>query len=672
MAQNKPTSTPKPEEKLAVIHENKLQALQVEFSQLRSESEKFQDRVLSRLEKMDKSQESTERQFASIGNTLREITLGLSAMTRTRTDVSASTTISGSELRALEQEKKRNNQIGFLLEEEEERVDDGYDTPDDPEGMLNLFKEMTGKSIYTVAAEDLPARKRHGGKLLPTTVRSSNDLKSVAASMPSKSDGSSKLNLATTGGDPDDNGGGGSDDSDDDSSSRNPRDKKKPDRNDRRRRSSHFVDLIAATNNRNLTQVNITRVQAPYDHIVLKQLKISHAVRFFEQFKTYQFVNNVQLAMTHQVSDTVRKQLLAHHPKLTLQGFYALSNEQLIQLIQTHVRPRTTIEFLKVLRDSLEFKYDSKDAPTPTKFSAFYTSLLLYRSEFSNLYDVIAAHNDHIIPPCNEKDGGLIKLFIEKISFDYGKLLYRSLRKTKYSDIHDFIEDFYEIVEKDYRLSEAARSVSEHFGGTDYEVRAGNTSVFKSHSVDKDPKFTNSNRKLFTPNYKKVSNHHNLQAIREASDSDDEIGHTESIISQSDDDNNTSNEKSTSVSQEHEDVNKVHDKKLSQHPAYSYMQPAKSFDSDNSDVDIHEPDSSDERIVNALEAYSTNKDNKTTSISVGCFYRLTGKPCKLGDKCPFSHDYKDLIKAHEYYHNLLAQSKYKSPSSFLRKPGSKA
>ncbi len=693
MAQNKSQSTPKPEEKLAQVSESKFQALQSELSNFRSDSARFQELVTSRFEKIDKAQEedreSIQRTFANIEEGFRAFQTEFIALRRGQTISFSGTTISGAELREIENPKKgKRSDLDFLGEEDEHH--DGYETPDDDTMLEDMFKNLSGKSIYTMAAEELPLRKRKSGKSNQTTSPNTSDAaKSTsnapsASLVPTKSDGTTtKRNTSTAGGNP---GDGGGDDDDDDDPPRNPRNpplgdsKKKRDR----RRSSHFVDLIAATDNRNLAQVNITRVQAPYDHIVLKQLRISHAVRFFDQFKTYQFVNNVQLAMTHQVSDNVRKQILAHHPKLTLQAFYMLTNEQLITLIQTHVRPKTTLEFLRVLRDYLEFKYEGRDAPSPTSFLPFYTSLLLYRDDFYKLYDVISARNDHIIPPCNDKEGGLIKLFIEKISFNYGKLLYRSLKQTKFDDINDFIDDFYVVVEKDYRLSQAARSVMEHFGGTEYEVKSGQSSTFRSGSFARSDDRNDSNNRSGASSYgksndykKKYNPSHKLQAIRAAGDSDDEIDPDGLITPDDDDDNPPSEDGMDNISSKKSVAKKLDAYEDEDDPA-PYMQPAKVVDDfDDSEQDGGEPDNSDDRIIAAMESHhnansNSNGKSKTANNAVGCFFRLTGRPCKLGDKCRFSHDYKDLVKAYEYYQTLLAQSKYKPPTGILRKAGAKA
>jgi hypothetical protein len=86
-------------------------------------------------------------------------------------------------------------------------------------------------------------------------------------------------------------------------------------------------------------------------------------------------------------------------------------------------------------------------------------------------YDVISHKNKDNIPKCEEKEGGLIRLFIEKIPFEYGKRVLNLLPKAKYIDIYAFLTKFYNQVEEHYRVSVKAKALSECFGGTEYKTR---------------------------------------------------------------------------------------------------------------------------------------------------------------------------------------------------------
>ena len=214
-------------------------------------------------------------------------------------------------------------------------------------------------------------------------------------------------------------------------------------------------------------------------------------------------------------------------------------------------------------------------------------------------------------------------------------------------------------------------------------MKSGGSSLFRSASARDDDRHGIKQQRNDAPagpyrgnnNFKrKYSPGHKLQAIRAAADSDDEIDPTNGLISQDEGDGIISNDDDDeSGLQEDSPSKKTAVKKLNDYddeddPA-PYMQPARIVDPDDSEQDSGEPDDTEDRIIAAMETYHNNSGKPANAV--GCFYRMTGKPCRLGDKCRFSHDYKDLVKAYEYYHNLLAQSKYKTPTGILRKAGTK-
>ena len=54
--------------------------------------------------------------------------------------------------------------------------------------------------------------------------------------------------------------------------------------------------------------------------------------------------------------------------------------------------------------------------PTLTNFKPLYSSLLVYKQNFQKLYDFLAdGIKSEYIPRADNKDGGLIKIFIDKI-----------------------------------------------------------------------------------------------------------------------------------------------------------------------------------------------------------------------------------------------------------------
>eukprot|EP00975_Prorocentrum_lima_P010669 2266540-Prorocentrum_lima.AAC.1 len=119
--------------------------------------------------------------------------------------------------------------------------------------------------------------------------------------------------------------------------------------------------------------------------------------------------------------------------------------------------------------------------PAPTNFNVFYNSLLVYRQRFLRAYEVMAADNDLNVPPTHMKDGGLMKTFVEKIPFDYGFRLVKTLKTTKFDNFYDFLTTFYKIVTEHYEEGRRARVVSQHFGGTNYVTANNQTRRDQQH-----------------------------------------------------------------------------------------------------------------------------------------------------------------------------------------------
>lgn len=63
-----------------------------------------------------------------------------------------------------------------------------------------------------------------------------------------------------------------------------------------------------------------------------------------------------------------------------------------------------------------------------------YHALLAFRTDFISIYELLAEDNDRNIPVCKNKEGGLLKIFLDKIPFEYGKRTFQSLATYKFKD----------------------------------------------------------------------------------------------------------------------------------------------------------------------------------------------------------------------------------------------
>ena len=544
-----------------------------------------------------------------------------------------------------------------------------YETPpsEDSEAMRELHREEYGHGPLTHAAlqgqsGDFILRKKRDPAKKPLTDKTEERTSEKAAKAKkenAKKKGNedtkvtkvSKDNIysAATGGNPD----GGDDDSSssDSSDSSSTKDSSDEEEDDAapNRRVSYMNQLTNLTKDKdNYQDPAVMRMQPSFDHIFLERMNIKEFFEFLSALGKYRAKNNLDVKLVHQLSERVCQELFAHNPTLTLEKFYARSNKKIVRMIKYHIRPQTTIEFQNILTYYVEFRYDSKYPPTPTQFRNFYTSLLIYKDDFMRYYDLIAEDNNAIIPQCTDKEGGLIRIFTDKILFEYGKRVVKSMRKNKFSNIHDFMIKFYEYVEKDFNNSRSAKGINEHFGGTEYRNkltnRSNTTSVpFYRKSSSEQP---SSPQKNF--NKAKSATPHRIHAISNGKDYDEDDFHMMLSDSYSTDSDEDILLPSSSNEEDHNnDESAVKD-------------------SSENHVEVTQDNESftQEEAMNMYNALLSNmaQDSKTNARPRGCFYKVFNMECKSGRDCKYSHEHADLVKTYTYYSNALANSKFKPPN----------
>jgi hypothetical protein len=387
---------------------------------------------------------------------------------------------------------------------------------------------------------------------------------------------------------------------------------------------------------------------------------------------------------------SVVKELLAHHPRLTLEEFYSLDNARLLQYLQVHVRPRTSLEFMNVLERNVRFEYDGVHMPSVTYYDRFYAALLIFKEDFLKYYELMAEHNDDNVPPCNDKDGGLVKFYTNAIPFEYGRKLLVKLKQTKFADIYVFLQLFYKIVENDYDLSTNARKCNEHFGGTAWRARViAYSPVNNNRNVNQHHGNNNGNRNAVVDrnNYGKKSstphrdnnnrNNHKLSAIAESiAEDDDEVPYIAPVTdnrfdiedsrrdsvnnqpalfdSYGDDENDIDNDVNTTV-ENNNDLHSLPNRVIS----------------GTTSIEDEEDDDFDRDLAAAIvesHVHAMTEKGQAHKLPRGCLYKALYDECKLGARCPYSHDVKDLQACYTYYTNLWSKSKYKpTTTSILKK-----
>ena len=96
-----------------------------------------------------------------------------------------------------------------------------------------------------------------------------------------------------------------------------------------------------------------------------------------------------------------------------------------------------------------------------TNFFILHQQLFSYRVEFEQLYDFLADGNISTnIPKCDNKEGGLINIFFERIPHGIGKRIFISLNTEWYTDIDGFMKVFFEQLRSFNKIAVEARQLN--------------------------------------------------------------------------------------------------------------------------------------------------------------------------------------------------------------------
>jgi hypothetical protein len=143
--------------------------------------------------------------------------------------------------------------------------------------------------------------------------------------------------------------------------------------------------------------------------------------------------------------------------------------------MQMDFRPDDRLDFMKKLHDSVEFVFSGHYRPTPEYFKPFHDALQLFIAKFTKVYDILqhgVRDNVLIMPRCDNKPGGLVHLFVNKIPYEYGIKVLQLLDKIKWDTLNSFIKEFRAVTDKHKEDGERARMLRRCFGGTQYEAKS--------------------------------------------------------------------------------------------------------------------------------------------------------------------------------------------------------
>jgi hypothetical protein len=423
----------------------------------------------------------------------------------------------------------------------------------------------------------------------------------------------------------------------------------------KKRRRESFLQRV---DSRPTATIQYTAPLPSYKHIALETLNVREVRRFTDDVVEYRTTHGLHCPAASLIKPAVRDQIIARTKgKLTAEEFYALEVRELILLLLEQVRPDTVLAFQKMLEYNVQFPTLPKDyKPRSDNFQPMYDALLLYRKNFETVYEILAEENEANIPAATYKDGGLVKIFANKIPFDYCHKFLRADGTTKFTSIKVFIRRFYEErVEVHYESFKVARNMNQNF---DVSTLSKAAQAFKS---SKDNAATPS-RFQKGSGYRSGGNYsgtHRVQHVQQADEQND------SADEDSDVDGYPSARKLNAEDGYDGTSGAVND------DAYADVEEDESSmtETELKSAAPLPPEDDVEAQLQALAALNAaastraggagaGKDGKP-NVPNGCFGMLFYDKCSRPGKCSYSHEHSVLAKSYSYYMKLLLESKYK-------------
>ena len=138
------------------------------------------------------------------------------------------------------------------------------------------------------------------------------------------------------------------------------------------------------------------------------------------------------------------------------------------------MKPENKMDFEFKLKKNLDFPIMLPNYElSVTNFGPFYEALVIYKKAFLRVFKFLSVNNRINVPPCNMKDGGILLCFVNKIPFEYGRIVLKTLAVTNFDSAEEMIVRFYEAVEGDRKVSRQARPLQLKLFSSKSEVSKG-------------------------------------------------------------------------------------------------------------------------------------------------------------------------------------------------------
>ena len=225
--------------------------------------------------------------------------------------------------------------------------------------------------------------------------------------------------------------------------------------------------LIRPTNLKGVipsTAVSVYRDQPSFAHIKLEYMTVNQVFQFWTDILQYQTMYGIGLNATTLVGRDARLTIMSKGGIKTELEFFRLTDRQQRKYIQHAVRPTDKVMFASKLEKSLWFWPKGEDNFTLNfdTFQRFYDRLQTYRHEFYQKYEFLAYNNAENVPKLDNKEFGLIYIFLQKLPKEYGHA-FTQLPKSRFDSLEEFLTMFYEQANVHYQKSIKAKELSTFF-----------------------------------------------------------------------------------------------------------------------------------------------------------------------------------------------------------------
>lgn len=233
------------------------------------------------------------------------------------------------------------------------------------------------------------------------------------------------------------------------------------------RRTSIFRQGLRATPSSIKGQASYVATVPEHTKIYLSSLTVKAAVSFFKQVDLYhKRYKPLRLPLATMLSPSCVNLLVSANRRqgINSYNFLECDSEQVLNMVQSYVQPRSKDQFREELKENANFP--NKVAGLELANTAeFLESVLQYTQSFLLLVDFMADGNEANTPRCEDKEGGILKIFFAKFPNNYGRSIFTEMTKKKFSDFKDFTKEFFPHVESSAQLLKSANLEMKRYGG---------------------------------------------------------------------------------------------------------------------------------------------------------------------------------------------------------------